>query len=289
MKHESYTSYSELSLETVQTIADGLKSIKEEDLAHIAFKKLSLLFPKFNRQFEEFDFKISLESLLGVKDTLARIDVSPHPFQDCPEEVVMGLTMIADGTPQFPIVLMFKPNDDIFTHETIHACQFLQDGSYPLSSNELRMVCKLGILGTTDQLEKEYGINMAWDFAIRMAAWKTWTELEAYYESWSGAADYLRLLDRTNRSALPFVTIQQMGDRYEVSGDQMRMAQEKLPILINQIEQDIPWLRSLRIGQGESLHEDLWWIHDEQETEMQFGPLDDEEEIDPLDLEFFSS
>gem|GEM_PF-4746836 len=118
---------------------------------------------------------------------------------------------------------------------------------------------------------------------------KTWTELEAYYESWSGVVDYFELLNRTNRSALPFITLEQTAERYHVSEDQMRMAQENLAILINQIEQDMPWLKSLRKGHGESLHEDLWWIHDEQETEMILGPPDDDGDIDSSDLEFFSS
>ena len=84
---------------------------------------------------------IEIKQLLNIPNALIVITFKYHPFINQDFAIVKGFSRIPkfdlEGALPIPVIyLMPDYGKSIFKHEVIHACQYLQDNSYPLTARQ---------------------------------------------------------------------------------------------------------------------------------------------------------
>lgn len=211
---------------------------------------------------------LTIQSLIDVSGCLLVARFKLHPFAETGLEQASGMTRLIQVVSHWVPLLLVFPNasETLVEHETIHACQYKNPNSYPLTENERLLLVSKGLKHLMDAEVSQDGCDVV-DLVARICAFKVWTEIEAYQLSYGQvglAAD--ELLDRVLTSASPFGTIEMILGL----GEGAFQAQDKLRGFCDQMERDHPWIGELvsKIsGKPSSLYYALEEIHLEQEME----------------------
>jgi hypothetical protein len=186
---------------------------------------------------------LTIQSLLDVPGCLLVARFKLHPFADTDLEQASGMTrLVKVDSFWVPLVLVFPDaSDTLVEHESIHACQYKNPNSYPLTENERLLLVSKGLKQLFESAASKEDFDVV-DLVARVCAFKVWTEIEAYQFSYGQVGlEPDELLDRVLTSASPLRTMDQILGL----GEGAFQAQDKLREYCDQMESDHPWIGEL--------------------------------------------
>ena len=267
--------YHTLSRNLIENLAKDLLEIEKGDLEKIVAEKFFTYFREIISPYPP-SYSMEIISLLDVPGAMVLIFFDKHPFRP-QDRAISGFSRLVrqrDSGQIIPcIYLMPNHADDTIEHERIHICQYLLDSAYPMTSEqrEFYLFFPESMIDCFLYLRENFGNSIASDFIINAACYVLWIEMEANYATIKPDKPW-PWMEKVYKSASPLMKFQFLYENYGWDADEIPKFKEFCDILENEVD----WVKEIvtRISSN-SLYDAIWELHDEFETELMFGPIEE--------------
>ena len=280
-KARRFIPYNQLPTKTLENISEGLATMSKSKLKKLVLEGFSDYFGA-NALEELPQCSVEATSLLDVPQASVLVTFETHPFRGQEYKPVAGLTRLLGKTqnPDLPLIpviyLMPRHAEDTLEHENIHACQYLHDVSFPLTSDQKNLFLSMNLEHAARYLQETQGRDAVTDFIINATCYKTWIEMEANYIT-RKPKNIQAWMMKVYLSSVPIVTFNSVQIVMEWTNDDMETATVGFTGFCNIMENEVKWVADLvrKSGAG-SLHKLILETHKEYdmnlfEWEMAFG------------------
>ena len=277
--------YDNVGNDKLKSISNTITKADKESLFQITMNHFSKYF-NVDYQTAINLVDINYGSLLGVRNAIIINKFNEYPFDSYGIWGIAGWACLIEDPLEIPcICLMPDHNKNTLAHEKIHILQYLQSSSYPMNNIQKSIFLKMSLPNGIEHYLENHGESPAIDYLINSTCYKFWIELEANYfaENWNNI-DFMK---KVYKSALPIMTFQGAFEEFNFGGSYMAQIRSRFVAFCEKIETEIDWVNNLlKESNMDSLHDWVYYTHDDIETDLLFGDMDDDDLEMNLDEEF---
>jgi len=164
---------------------------------------------------------------------------------------------------------------------------------YPLTKEQRELFLSHNIDVGIDLLLDTSDKNSAIDYIINVYCAALWIELEANYFTLKDDIDIFNLIKKVYLSSKPILSFDALLGKETLSmkNEDMITIRDRFSSFCNKIENEVPWIKNhiLKGSAVDSLHSLILEVHDEVETDLMFGPIDETDLNYNFDDDFFDN
>ena len=279
-QNRKFIPYKLLPKRNIVRAANDIKKIDKTELKDFVIDEF-LKYTQSDTSKYRLSCSIKTAPLLKVPNAVILVTFYDSPFDSFNGITIYGQARILKkskngGVVSLPVIYLTPDRSkDILMHEKIHICQYLQDSAFPLTTNQRDLFLSMNLKDAMQYLLNNADRDAAIDFIGNANCYRLWIEMEANYHT-RKITNYLEWLKMVYLSSNPIVTLEQMRSIMELDSKEMSKVQEKFITFCNTIENEVKWVSNfVRTVNDRSLYDWILEAHDEVETDMMLGPINE--------------
>jgi len=274
-----FESYDKVRPAQLQKSAADIKQLSVVELNKAIAEHLREYFKSDISEEGIFNFEIETTSVNGIEDAAMLVKYTEYPLLIPGELQINGMARLVKMNKDnlksdvIPAIFLFRGDEsfDSLDHEKIHICQYLLDSHYPLSEEEFDLFSSKELDDAAVHVLESSGEEKALQYAIHAVCFKFWMEAEAVFHSQE--KQYYEWLEHVYRTSMPIACFEGLRELLGWENDSWNTVRKRFSQFCSEMQTEVDWIRTMLIGRA--LHDEIVVAHNEWETEMLFGPIDE--------------